>query len=107
MNMAQTIRTDLNVLGEKAALIPPAFSDSRYVFLANAHPAQQRAGLAQLKNPRLVVCDTMNCWIDSALDELIKTLGVVYGIVFNDAEVRQLTGRTNLVEAGRKVLDMG
>ena len=63
MNLARTIRTDLNVLGEEAPVIPAGFRDSRYVFLANAHPAQQRALLAQLSGPRLVVCDTMNCWI--------------------------------------------
>lgn len=107
MNAAQTLRTDLNVLGEAGPKIPAAFVDSQFVFLANTHPALQRDLLGQLKSPGLVVADTMNLWIETARDELVKTLGVVHGVVLNDGEARLLTGRTNLIEAGRAVLELG
>lgn len=107
MNAAQTIRTDLNVLGEAGPKIPPGFRDSRYVFLANTHPALQRDLLSQLAAPRLVVCDTMNLWIDTTRDELLKTLGLVHGVVLNDGEARLLTGKNGLVDAARAVLELG
>src|SRR5205085_848912 len=107
INAAVTLRTDLNVLGEAPPPIPASFSDTKYVFLANAHPAQQRALLSQVQSPRLVVCDTMNLWIETARDDLLKTLSVVHGIVFNDGEARILTVRSNLVEAGPKILEYG
>lgn len=107
MNAAQTLRTDLNVLGEAGPKIPAAFVDSQFVFLANTHPALQRDLLGQLKSPGLVVADTMNLWIETARDELVKTLGVVHGVVLNDGEAQLLTGRTNLIEAGRAVLELG
>lgn len=107
MNTAQTLRTDLNVLAEAGPKIPESFADSRYVFLANTHPARQRELLASLKRPDLVVADTMNLWIESTRDELLATLAKVHGVVLNDGEARMLTGRGNLVEAGRAVLGLG
>lgn len=107
MNAAQSLRTDLNVLGERGPTIPPEFRDSGYVFLANTHPALQRDLLSQLSSPKLVVCDTMNLWIETALDELKKTLAAVGGVVLNDGEARLLTGRSNLIDAGRAVLELG
>jgi len=107
MNSAESIKTDLNVLGEAGPKIPPSFADSRYVFLANTHPALQRELLAKLKSPALVVADTMNLWIETTRDELVKTLGKVHGVVLNDGEARLLTGKTQLMEAGREVLKLG
>jgi len=107
MNSAQTLRTDLNVLAERGPTIPASFRDSRFVFLANTHPVLQRELLAQLERPYLVVCDTMNLWIETARDELIETLSRVHGIIFNDGEARMLTGRANLIDAGRAILDLG
>jgi len=107
LNAAQTLRTDLNVLGETGPRIPPAFADSRFVFLANTHPDLQRALLDGLSAPQLVVADTMNLWIETTRDALLKTLAAVHGVVLNDGEARLLTGRANLVEAGRTVLNLG
>ena len=87
MNSAQTLRTDLNVVSEKPPAIPVAFQDSQFVFLANTHPALQRGFIAQLKSPKLIVCDTMNLWIGEFHDELIKTLGQVHGVGLNDGEI--------------------
>jgi sugar/nucleoside kinase (ribokinase family) len=107
MNAAETLRTELNVLGEAGPQIPPAFADSQVVFLANTHPVLQRELLSRLRHARLVVADTMNLWIETARDELLKTLGMVHGVVLNDGEARLLTGRTHLIEAGRRILDLG
>ena len=70
MNEAETVDVQLNVLGERGAPIPPAFADSRFVFLANTHPALQREFARQLPAAELVVCDTMNLWIDGEPEEL-------------------------------------
>ena len=107
MNEATTLATDLNVLAEKGPTIPAGFRDSRYVFLANTHPTLQRELLSQLAGPELVVCDTMNLWIRTEREELLLTLGMVDGVVLNDAEARMLTGIDNLVGAGQKILTYG
>ncbi len=107
MNEATTLQTDLNVLGEAGPKIPTEFRDSRFVFLANTHPTLQRDLLGQLNGPEVVVCDTMNLWIDTERDSLMKTLSVVDGVVINDAEARSLSGQSNLVLAGRTILEWG
>ena len=107
MNEAQTVEVDLNVLAERAPKIPENFTDSRYVFLANTHPVLQQEMLCCLKNPRLIVADTMNLWIQTQRDELCKLLTKIHGLVLNDGEARLLTEKTNLIEAARDVLKMG
>jgi len=107
MNEAQTVEVDLNVLAERAPKIPENFTDSRYVFLANTHPVLQQEMLCCLKNPRLIVADTMNLWIQTQRDELCKLLTRIHGLVLNDGEARLLTEKTNLIEAARDVLKMG
>ena len=107
MNVRETLRTDLNVVAEAPPAIPDAFRDSRVVFLANTHPAIQRHMREQLSAARLVVCDTMDLWIHTTRDELMKTLAVVDGVIINDSEALQLTGRSNPITAGREVLRLG
>lgn len=107
LNEAVSVRTDLNVLAEAAPKIPPQFQDSRYVFLANTHPALQEQMACCLKGPKLIVADTMNLWINTARPELLKTLKLVHGLVLNDAEARLLTEKKNLVAAARDVLKLG
>ena len=107
MNEAETVQVQLNVLAERGAPIPPEFADSRFVFLANTHPALQRDFAARLPKAELLVCDTMNLWIENEPQELRKTLAVVHGLVLNEGEARMLTGQTNLVTAGREVLKLG
>jgi len=107
MNEAKTLETKLNVLGEAGPKIPEVFQDSHFVFLANTHPTLQRDLLSQLEKPELVVCDTMNLWINTERESLMKTFGAVHGVVVNDAETRSLTGLTNLVLAGRRILEWG
>lgn len=107
MNEAETVGVDLNVLAEAAPVVPAAFADSSTVFLANTHPALQRELLAQVQAPRTVVCDTMNLWIETERAALLETLRLVSGVIINDGEARQLTGRVNLIEAGAALLDLG
>src|SRR5205823_12268682 len=107
MNEAETVVVNLNVLAESAPRIPENFLDSKYVFLANTHPALQQEMLASLRGPKLVVADTMNLWINTERQELVKLLGKIHGLVLNDGEARLLTGKQNLIEAAREVLKMG
>lgn len=104
---AETVEVHLNVLSERAPAVPGKFADSRFVFLANTHPTLQRELLAQIKNPQLSVCDTMNLWIEIERESLIETLKCVSGVILNDGEARQLTERTNLIDAAECVLDLG
>jgi sugar/nucleoside kinase (ribokinase family) len=107
INEAVTERVDLNVLAEQAPKIPAQFMDSKYIFLANTHPALQQQMLASLKSPKLVVADTMNLWIQTERQELSKLLKQIHGLVLNDGEARLLTEKRNLIEAARDVLKMG
>jgi sugar/nucleoside kinase (ribokinase family) len=107
VNVRDTISVDLNVLAERAPKIPDRFTDSKYVFLANTHPALQQEMLCCIKTPRLIVADTMNLWITTERDELSKLFKQIHGLVLNDEEARLLTDRTNYIEAARDVLKMG
>ena len=107
MNEAETVEVDLNVLAERAPKIPEKFLDSKYVFLANTHPTLQQEMLSRLRQPRLVVADTMNLWIQTQREELSKLLTRIHGLVLNDGEARLLTGERNLIRAAREVLKMG
>ena len=107
VNVRDTVSVDLNVLAERAPKIPQDYTDSRYVFLANTHPALQREMLCCLEQPRLIVADTMNLWIQTERDELTKLMKQIHGLVLNDEEARLLTSKTNVIEAARDVLKMG
>lgn len=107
MNVAETLEVHLNVLGEFDPEIPEAYRDSEFVFLANGSPQVQRKVLHQVRNPKLVVADTMNLWIETQHDELLELLKQVDGLVLNDQEALLLTEETLLVHAGKKILGMG
>jgi len=107
MNEAETVDVRLNVLGERGAEIPPAYSDSAYIFLANTHPVLQYEYAQRFADARLIVCDTMNLWIENEPEALRRVLGAVHGIVLNEGEARLLSLETNLVTAGRRILALG
>lgn len=107
MNDANTDAVELNVLAEDPPAIPNGFADSGYVFLANTHPALQKQLLGQLQQPKLVVADTMNLWIDNEKDALLDLLKVIHGLVLNEGEARMFTGQYNLVAAGKEILQAG
>jgi sugar/nucleoside kinase (ribokinase family) len=107
MNEAQTLDVQLNVYGDFAPQLPPAFRDSEYVFLANGSPASQRAVLEQVGKPRFAVADTMNHWIQNDRDGLVDLLPRVDALVLNEGEAKMLSGERNLVAAGERILTMG
>lgn len=107
MNSRDTIDVQLNVFGEFQPKIPAAFRESEYVFLANCHPALQMSVLDQVVNPKFVMADTMNLWIDTTPDELGQLLQRIDGLLINDDEARMLTGESNLIVAGKKIVKLG
>ena len=107
LNHRDTLGTWLNVLETFQPKLPPGWRDSEYVFLANIDPVLQRQVLDQMKKPKLVVMDTMNFWISSMREELVKTLARVDALIVNDEEARMLTGVPNLVKAAALIRKMG
>ncbi len=107
MNQRETLFTELGVVEEAPPAVPAAFADSKYVFLANTHPAVQAGLLAQFPDRTLAVADTMDLWIDIARDDLVALIEHVDALVLNDAEAMQFTGTRNAISAARAMLDMG
>ena len=108
MNSRDTLDTQLNVLETFDPVIPEAYQDCEFLMLGNLVPAVQRKVINSLnKRPKLIVMDTMNFWMDIAMDELIETIALVDVLTINDAEARQLSGEYSLVKAAQKILKMG
>jgi sugar/nucleoside kinase (ribokinase family) len=108
MNTRDTLITDLNVLADFKPMLPDSYMDSEFVMLGNLQPAVQMSVINQLKQkPKLIVMDTMNFWMESAMPELEEVLKKVDVLLVNDAEARQLSGQFSLVKAARAILKMG
>ncbi len=108
MNNRDTLETGLNVLEDFDPIIPDSYQDCEYLLLANLTPTTQQTAINRLTNrPKLIVLDTMNFWMDIALDDLLSTLKSVDVLTINDAEARQLSGEFSLVKAASKILQMG
>ena len=108
MNSRDTLVTELNVLADFTPVVPKAFKDAAIVMLGNLHPLTQNSVLDQLiKKPKLVILDTMNVWMDAALEDLHSVLKRVDVISINDEEARQLTSEYSLVIAAKKIMGMG
>ncbi|MFG0318127.1 MAG: PfkB family carbohydrate kinase [Planctomycetota bacterium JB042] len=107
MNEAETLDVALNVYGDYLPRLPASYRDSRYVFLANGSPESQMSVLDQVEKPSLVVADTMNHWITTALDGLKELLKRIDVLVLNEGEAKMLSGEQNLVAAGEQILTMG
>jgi sugar/nucleoside kinase (ribokinase family) len=107
MDSRETLFTELGVLAEDPPTVPREFRESRYVFLANTHPAVQLRMLDQLPQRALTVADTMDLWIRTARDELDTLIASVDGLVLNFDEAELLTGRANTVSAARRIASMG
>jgi len=103
----ESLKTELNALGDFHPKIPPKFRDTPYVMLGNIAPELQLEVLDQVKDPQLVVADTMNFWIDGKPDELAKVLERTHVLVINEEEARQLAGIHNIVKVAHRLLDMG
>jgi sugar/nucleoside kinase (ribokinase family) len=108
MNSRDTLVTELNVLADFDPIIPESYQDCEYLMLGNLTPQIQQTVIKRLKNrPKLIVLDTMNFWMDVAMDDLLETLKMVDVLTINDEEARQLSGEYSLVKAAKKILAMG
>lgn len=108
MNTRDTLITELNVLGDFDPIIPEEYQDCQYLMLGNLAPKVQTSVIQRLKKrPKLIAMDTMNFWMDIALDDLKETMSLVDVISLNDEEARQLTGEYSLVKAAKKIMKMG
>jgi sugar/nucleoside kinase (ribokinase family) len=107
LNIAHTDDTQLNVFGEFEPKLSEASKASDVLFLANIQPDLQRGVREQCPDVRLAALDSMNLWIETARDSLLRTIGGVDMLFMNDAEVRMLTGQSNLVRAAREIMAVG
>ena len=103
-----TLSTELNVLEKFNPIINSEFSSSEIILLGNLHPFVQNTVINQCSNPnRFIILDTMNFWMDNALNELKDVVEKVDLIIINDEEAQQLTNESNIFNAGNKILKMG
>ena len=107
MNSRDTLATELNVLETFTPVVPDSYKDAQVVMLGNLHPMVQMSVIEQMHDPKMVVLDTMNFWMDIALDDLKKVISKVDVITINDEEARQLSGAYSLVNASKIIMEMG
>ena len=107
MNSRDTLVTELNVLETFTPVVPQAYKDAEVVMLGNLHPMVQMSVIEQMQDPKMVVLDTMNFWMDIALEDLKKVISKVDVITINDEEARQLSGAYSLVNASKIIMEMG
>jgi len=107
MNSRDTLATELNVLETFTPQVPDSYKDAQVVMLGNLHPMVQMSVIEQMHDPKMVVLDTMNFWMDIALDDLKKVISKVDVITINDEEARQLSGAYSLVNASKIIMEMG
>jgi sugar/nucleoside kinase (ribokinase family) len=107
INIRDTLELHLNVLAGFVPQLPERYRDAEYVFLGNIDPVMQLEVLNQIRRMKLVVCDTMDHWIQGSVEELMKVLKRIEMLVINDSEARLLSGYSNIVRAARAILKMG
>lgn len=108
MNSRDTLITELNVLEHFDPIIPEEYQDCEYLMLGNLAPQIQKLVIERMKNrPKLIVMDTMNFWMEIALEPLKETIAMVDVLSINDEEARQLSGEYSLVKAAKKIMAMG
>jgi sugar/nucleoside kinase (ribokinase family) len=108
MNSRDTLETQLNVLADFDPVVPESYQGADFLMLGNLLPAVQLSVIKQMKKrPKLIVLDTMNFWMETALDDLKEVLKQVDVLMVNDSEARQLSGEFSLVKAANKIMKMG
>lgn len=108
MNARDTLVTDLNVLENFNPIVPDSYQGADFLMLGNLMPSIQMQVIKQLKQrPKFVAIDTMNFWMDIAMDDLIAVLQKIDALIINDSEARQLSGEVSLVKGAHKILTMG
>ncbi len=104
---AETLDTQLNVFEYFDPRLPGEYRGARMLFLANIAPSLQLKVLEQMDGPDLIVMDTMNYWISSAVDEVIEVIRRSHVVLLNEQEAYSLSGKSSLVECGKWVLELG
>src|SRR5215218_5198804 len=108
MNTRDTLVTDLNVLADFNPVIPESYQGAEFLMLGNLMPRLQKSVIEQLRErPKLIVLDTMNFWMESALDDLKEVLKLTDVLLVNDSEARELSHEFSLVKAAKKIMSMG
>ena len=108
MNSRDTLITDLNVLSNFNPVVPEQYQGAEFLMLGNVMPSLQMSVINQLRvRPKLIVLDTMNFWMESAMMDLLQVLTKIDVLMVNDSEVRQLSGEYSLVKGAKKILEMG
>lgn len=108
MNTRDTLVTDLNVLEKFDPELPESYQDCEFLMLGNLMPSLQQKIISQLRNrPKLIIMDTMNFWMDIAMDDLKATIKMVDVLMVNDGEARQLSNEYSLVKVAQKIMAMG
>ena len=107
MNEAKTLETGLNSLLDFDPKLPDEYRNAKYVLLGNIDPTLQLKVIEQLREPELILLDTMNFWIDTKKDDLMKVIKKVDVLLLNDGEARQLFDTVSLVKCGQQALHLG
>jgi fructose-1-phosphate kinase PfkB-like protein len=108
MNSRDTLDTQLNVLENFQPVVPESYQDCEFLMLGNLLPSVQSSVIEQLRTrPKLIIMDTMNFWMEIAMDDLRKTISMVDVLMVNDSEARQLSGQYSLVKAAQTIMKMG
>ncbi|MCH8326661.1 MAG: sugar kinase [Bacteroidetes bacterium] len=107
LNIRDTLLTELNVFENFNPVVPEKYKKSSYVCLGNIDPVLQMKVLVQMNDPKCVVCDTMDYWIEGQKDELLELLKKVNILIINDSETRLLANEPNLIKAAKHILDFG
>jgi sugar/nucleoside kinase (ribokinase family) len=108
LNDRDTLDTQLNVLADFKPVLPENYKDAEYLMLGNLTPSVQSEVIEQLNNrPKFIALDTMNFWMDTAMESLLQVLKKIDGLIINDEEARQLSGEHSLVKAAEVIHGMG
>ena len=107
MEEAKTLSTCLNVFETFQPQLPETYRDADYVFLANIDPELQLSVLEQVREPRLVACDTMNLWLNMKRDAVAKLFGKVDVVIINEGEARLFSGVPSLITSAQRILEAG
>lgn len=102
-----TNKTELGVVAGFDPVIPEEYAKSEYVYLANNDPKQNIKILRHFDNPKLIVCDTIEFWINGSRDDVVKMIGMADGVVINDNEARLLCKEANLAKCAKQIMSMG
>ncbi|MSP64650.1 MAG: sugar kinase [Bacteroidetes bacterium] len=107
MNQRETLYTHLNVFEKFNPKLPDEYKKSEYVCLGNIDPVLQQKVVEQVEKPKLIVCDTMNFWIEKKLTELHSTLKIIDVLIINDSEAKMLANDSSIILSAKKILKMG